>query len=150
MSDENSSATYKGFEAKWLILWAVMLGTFMGPLDASIVNTVLPDITRFFEADISIAQWVPTIYLLTISSLILLYGRLGDMVGYKKIFLYGLLFFTVSSALCGFSQSIWMLIALRGLQGLAAGMMMAVGFAIVTAAFPPPERGKAMGIYAIA
>ncbi len=109
-----------------------MLGSFMGPLDGSIVNTVLPDITRFFETEISIAQWVPTVYLLTISCLILLYGRLGDMVGYKRIFLYGLAAFTVASILCGLSQSIWMLIVFRAVQGLAAGMMMAVGFAIVT------------------
>jgi len=149
MTDIGASATNKGFEHKWLILTAVMLGTFMAPLDGSIVNTVLPDITRFFNTEISIAQWVPTVYLLTISCLILLYGRLGDMVGYKRIFLYGLAVFTVASILCGFSQSIWMLIAFRALQGLAGGMMMAVGFAIVTAAFPPTERGKAMGIYAI-
>jgi EmrB/QacA subfamily drug resistance transporter len=126
-----------------------MLGTFMAPLDGSIVTTVLPDITKFFHTEISIAQWVPAIYLLTISCLILLYGRLGDMIGYKKVFLYGLAAFTVTSILCGLSQSIWMLIAFRALQGLAAGMMMAVGFAIITAAFPPTERGKAMGIYAI-
>jgi len=136
-------------EKKWLVMIAVMLGTFMAPLDASIVNTVLPDITRYFKSDIAIVQWVPTIYLLTISSLILLYGRLGDMVGYKKIFLYGLAGFVVSSVLCGSSQSIWMLIAFRSLQGLAAGMLMAVGVAIVTSVFPPNERGKAMGIYAI-
>ncbi|MGB2885905.1 MAG: MFS transporter, partial [Dehalococcoidia bacterium] len=149
MTDPGPSATAKGHEAKWLILTAVMLGSFMGPLDGSIVNTVLPDITRFFETEISIAQWVPTVYLLTISCLILLYGRLGDMVGYKRIYLCGLAAFTVASIICGLSQSIWMLIAFRAVQGLAAGMMMAVGFAIVTAAFPPAERGKAMGIYAI-
>jgi EmrB/QacA subfamily drug resistance transporter len=72
------------------------------------------------------------------------------MVGYKKIYLYGLAGFTIASVLCGASQSIWMLIAFRGVQGLAAGMMMAVSFAIVVAAFPPLERGKAMGIFAIA
>jgi len=149
MSDTGASATKKRLETKWLILSAVMLGTFMAPLDASIVNTVLPDITRYFKTDISIAQWVPTVYLLTISCLILLYGRLGDIIGYKKIFLYGLAGFTVASVLCGASQSIWMLITFRAVQGLAAGMLMAVGFAIVTAAFPPFERGKAMGIYAI-
>jgi EmrB/QacA subfamily drug resistance transporter len=136
-------------EKKWLILSAVMLGSFLGPLGGSIVNTVLPDITRYFQTEISIAQWVPAIYLLTISCLILLYGRLGDMVGHKRIFLYGIAGFTVASILCGASQNIWMLIGFRALQGLPAGMMMAVGFAIVTAAFPPSERGKAMGIYAI-
>jgi EmrB/QacA subfamily drug resistance transporter len=147
--DIDASATKKGLESKWLILMAVMLGSIMGPLDASIVNTVIPSITTFFHAEISIAQWVLTVYVLTISCLILLYGRLGDMLGHKKIFLYGLAAFTVISVLCGLSQSIWMLIAFRALQGLAAGMMMAVGYAIITAAFPATERGKALGIYAI-
>jgi len=149
MSDNTSLAAKRGIEAKWLILAAVMLGAFMGPVDASIVNTVLPDITGYFKTDISIAQWVPTVYLLTISCLILLYGRLGDMVGYKKIFLAGLASFVVASILCGSSQSIWMLIVFRGLQGLAAGLLMAVGYAIIVAAFPPFERGRAMGIYAV-
>jgi EmrB/QacA subfamily drug resistance transporter len=71
------------------------------------------------------------------------------MVGYKKVFLAGLAAFVVASILCGTSQSIWMLIVFRGVQGLAAGLLMAVGYAIITAAFPPFERGRAMGIYAI-
>lgn len=137
------------FSRKWLVLGAVMLGSFLGPLDASAVNTILPEITDFFGTDISIAQWVPTVYLLTISCLILLYGRLGDMLGYKKIFVIGLGAFTFTSLLCGFSQSIWMLIAFRALQGLAAGMLMAVSYAIITSSFPPSERGRALGIYAI-
>lgn len=149
MADIGASATKKGLESKWLILLAVMIGTFMTPLDGSIVNTILPSITAFFHTDISIAQWVPTAYLLTISCLILLYGRLGDMLGYKRIFLSGLAAFTVTSVMCALSQGIWMLIAFRALQGLAASMIMAVGIAIVTAAFPATERGKALGIYAI-
>jgi len=149
MSESSAPAVKKGIELKWLVLSAVMLGSFMGPLDGSIVNTVLPNITAYFKTDISIVQWVPTIYLLTISCLILLYGRLGDMIGYKRVFLYGLAAFTIASVLCGASQSIWMLIAFRSIQGLAAGMTMAVGFAIITSVFPPAERGKAMGIYAI-
>jgi EmrB/QacA subfamily drug resistance transporter len=147
--DIDASTTKKGLESKWLILMAVMLGSVMGPLDASIVNTIIPSITKVFHAEISIAQWVLAVYLLTISCFILLYGRLGDMLGHKKIFLYGLAAFMVTSVLCGLSQSIWMLIVFRGLQGLAAGMMMAVGYAIITAAFPATERGKAFGIYAI-
>ncbi len=149
-SPESSTQAKSGHpDAKWAILAAVMLGSIMGPLDGSIVNTVLPSITEYFHTDISVAQWVPTIYLLTISCLILLYGRLGDMIGYRTVFLSGLAAFTVTSVLCGASQNIWMLIAFRALQGLAAGMMMSVGYAIVTTAFPPRERGKAMGIYAI-
>jgi len=107
---------------KWHILGAVMLGSIM----------------RAFDSDISLVQWVPTVYLLTISCLILLYGRLGDMIGYKKVFLSGLGAFTAASILCGLSQHIWMLITFRAVQGLAAGMMMS-----------PKERGKAMGIYAV-
>jgi len=150
MADSSVASTDQGLKSKWLILATVMIGSIMGPLDGSIVNTVLPEITRHFETDISIAQWVPTIYLLTISCLILLYGRLGDMVGYKKIYVWGVAGFTVTSVLCAVSQSIWMLIAFRALQGLAAGMMMAVSFAIITSIFPATERGKALGILAIA
>lgn len=139
----------QGLPNKWQILAAVMLGSIMGPLDGSIVNTVLPDITEHFRADIALMQWVPTVYLLTISCLILFYGRLGDMVGYKRVFLLGLGAFIATSVLCGVSQNVWMLIAFRALQALAAGMMMSVGYAIVTTAFPPQERGKAMGIYAV-
>jgi EmrB/QacA subfamily drug resistance transporter len=149
MNDSKAVTQQKGLQPKWLILSAVMLGSIMGPLDGSIVNTVLPTIAQDFDASISVIQWVPTVYLLTISCLILLYGRIGDMVGYKKVYLTGLAAFTVTSVLCGSSVSEWMLIACRGLQGLAAGMMMSVGYAIVTAAFPPRERGKAMGIYAV-
>jgi EmrB/QacA subfamily drug resistance transporter len=149
VADTSGSVPRKGLQTKWLVLAAVMLGSFMGPLDASIVNTVLPSITQYFHTDVSIAQWVPTVYLLTISCFILLYGRLGDILGYRRIFLFGLAAFTVNSLLCGLSQSIWMLIAFRALQGLAAGMIMAVGMAIITSSFPPTERGKALGIYAI-
>jgi MFS family permease len=87
-----------------------MLGSIMGPLDAGIVDTVLPSVTQVFHTEISIAQWVPTVYLLTISCLILLGGRLGDMIDHKRIFLYGLGAFTATSILCGLWQSIWMVI----------------------------------------
>lgn len=133
---------------KWLVLATVVAGIFTTALDSSIVNTILPTITASFHTDISIVQWVPTVYLLTISCFLLLYGRLGDMIGHRRVFLYGLTAFTITSILCGASQNIWMLIVCRVLQGLAASMMMAVGFAIITTAFPAMERGKAIGIYA--
>ncbi|MHC1610128.1 MAG: MFS transporter [Candidatus Methanospirareceae archaeon] len=135
-------------EKKWLILAAVMLGSIMGPIDASVVNVVLPTIADFFHAEISTAEWVPMIYLLMISSLLLTYGRLGDIIGYRRIYLSGLAGFIFSSALCGFSRSIEMLISCRAIQGITAGMTMAVSYAIVVSAFPPYERGKALGINA--
>ena len=148
MSEEAAKSSDNQKSSKWLILGAVMLGVIMGPIDASIVNVVLPSIAVYFQVDYALAQWVPTIYLLAICSFILFYGRLGDIYGYKRIFLTGLTLFTIFSLICGFSQSIWMLILFRTLQGLMIAMQMALGMAIVTAAFPPRERGKAIGIYA--
>jgi EmrB/QacA subfamily drug resistance transporter len=139
-----------GNVSRWMILGAVMMGVIMGPIDSSIVNVVLPSIAGYFKTDYSLAQWVPTIYLLAICSFILVYGRLGDMLGYKKIFLTGLACFAGASLLCGLSRSIWMLIVFRAVQGLTVAMQMALGLAIVTAAFHPSERGKAIGIYATA
>ncbi|MEJ2024043.1 MAG: MFS transporter [Deltaproteobacteria bacterium] len=146
MADSNHRKSTE--TSKWMILGAVMTGVIMGPIDGSIVNVVLPSITRYFHTDYSVAQWVPTIYLLAVCSFILVYGRLGDMFGYKKIFLTGLSCFAGASLLCGFSTSIWMLIVFRAIQGLTVAMQMAIGLAIVTEAFPPNMRGKAIGIYA--
>jgi len=75
------------YAQRYSILGSIMLGSIMGPIDASIVNIILPTITHFFGAPISTAQWVPMIYLLTMSSLLLFYGRLGDIMGYKRIYL---------------------------------------------------------------
>lgn len=133
---------------KWLVLAAIILGSLLTPLDSSVVNTVLPTITTYFHTDISIVQWVPVVYMLAISCLIMLNGRLGDMIGHKRIFLYGLVAFTAASILCGSSQNIWMLISFRVLQGFAASMIVSVGFALVVEAFPATERGKALGFYA--
>lgn len=111
-------------EQRYRVLAAVMLGGIMGPIDASIVNVILPTISSFFGASIATAQWVPLIYLLTISSLLLFFGRLGDIFGYKRVYLAGLGCFVVTSALCGLAPNIYWLIACRAIQGLGAGMMM--------------------------
>lgn len=137
------------YDRRYQVLAAIMLGGIMGPIDASIVNVILPSISSHFSSTIATAQWVPLIYLLAISSLLLFYGRLGDIIGYKKVYLAGLTFFTMSSGLCGIAPTIYWLIAFRGIQGLGAGMMVSVPFAILTATFPPQERGRAMGINAI-
>ena len=150
MTKETSICSPQGNKDKWKILSAVMMGVIMGPIDGSIVNTVLPTIAKYFQTDYALVQWVPTIYLLAICSFILVYGRLGDMLGYKRIFLIGLACFASASLLCGLSRNIWMLIIFRAVQGLTVAMQMALGLAIVTTAFHPKERGKAIGIYATA
>jgi len=140
------------YSHRYSILGAIMLGSIMGPIDASIVNVTHPTIAEYFSVELSLAQWVPMIYPLVISSLLLFYGRLGDIIGYKRVYLTGLAGFTVASALCGISylfSTIHWLILFRAIQGITAGMMMGVPYAIITASFPPEERGKAMGINAI-
>ncbi|MGQ9779737.1 MAG: MFS transporter [Bacillota bacterium] len=137
------------YERRYQVLAAIMLGGIMGPIDASIVNVILPTITSFFGVPIATAQWVPLIYLLTISSLLLFFGRLGDIWGYKPVYLMGLAGFIVASALCGLAPGISWLILFRAFQGVTAGMMMAVPYAIITATFPPQERGRALGLNAI-
>ncbi|MFC2013840.1 MFS transporter [Chloroflexota bacterium] len=140
------------YSGHYTILATIMLGSIMGPIDSSIVNVTLPTIAEYFEVELSTAQWVPMIYLLSISSLLLFYGRLGDILGYKRVYLTGLTGFIISSALCGFSNffpTIHWLIAFRAIQGLAAGMMIAMPPAIITASFPPTKRGRGLGIFAI-
>jgi EmrB/QacA subfamily drug resistance transporter len=137
------------YRQRYSVLFSIMLGSIMGPIDASIVNVILPTITQFFRVPISTAQWVPMIYLLTISSLLLFYGRLGDIFGYRRVYLSGLAGFIITSGLCGLSPTIHWLILFRAIQGLAAGMIAAMPYAIITGSFPPEERGKALGINAI-
>jgi len=138
------------YARKWLTLLVVSVGTFMATLDSSIVNISLPSITQALNTDLPTVQWVVTAYLLTITSLLLSFGRLGDILGRKPVYTAGFVVFTAASVICGLAQTIEQLILLRALQGVGAGMMMAISPAIVSAAFPSKERGKALGLHATA
>lgn len=135
-----------GVSNKWKILIVVLAGIIMGPLDASIVYIALPSIARYFGVDPATVGWVSMAYLLVMSSFLLAFGRLGDMFGFKRLNITGLLIFTGASALCGLAPSLGALIFFRGLQAVGAGLTMAMAPAIITAAFPPRERGKALGL----
>lgn len=124
----------------------VWIGIFMATLDGSIVNVALPTLTDFFKTDITTIEWVVMAYLVTITSLLLSLGRISDMIGRKIIFAGGLAVFTVGSGLCAFSTTEGQLILFRIFQGIGAAMLMATGVAIITHAFPPRERGRAMGL----
>jgi EmrB/QacA subfamily drug resistance transporter len=148
----NDKSQAREYSRRYSVLAAIMLGSIMGPIDASIVNVTLPTIAQYFDVELSVAQWVPMSYLIIISSLLLFFGRLGDIIGYKRIYLTGLSGFIIASGLCSaayFLPTIHWLIVFRAIQGLAAGMMMSVSYAIITASFPPVERGRALGINAI-
>ncbi len=133
-------------EYKWKAMFVVWIGIFMATLDGSIVNVALPTLTEYFNTDITTIEWVVMAYLLTITSLLLSLGRISDMVGRKTIFAGGLAIFTIGSGLCAVSASEGQLILYRVIQGIGAAMLMATGIAIITHAFPPRERGKAMGL----
>lgn len=133
-------------EYKWKAMAVVWIGIFMATLDGSIVNLALPVLTDFFKTDITTIEWVVMAYLLTITSLLMSLGRISDMIGRKIIFAGGLAVFTVGSGLCAFSTTEGQLILFRIFQGIGAAMLMATGIAIITHAFPPRERGKAMGL----
>ncbi len=134
---------------KWLVLSAVSLGTFMATLDGSIVNISLPKIQQAFGVNLSAVEWIVVAYLLVIGALLLPFGRLGDIVGYKWVYLSGFTLFAGASALCGSSQSVWILVGFRALQGIGAAMLQAMGPAIVTHTFGSRERGKALGLNSV-
>jgi EmrB/QacA subfamily drug resistance transporter len=134
------------FSRKWYVMAAVAMGTFLATIDGSIVNIALPTLTRAFDAQFATVQWVVLAYLLTVTTLMLSVGRLADMRGKKPIYVAGFAIFTLGSALCGLSPSVYALVAFRVLQGVGAAMTMALGMAIVTESFPPSERGRALGI----
>ena len=131
---------------RWYVLATVAIGTFMATLDSSIVNVALPTISSQLNSDLSTLQWVVTAYLLTITSLLPVFGRLADLFGRKKVFGLGFLVFIFGSALCGLAENIWFLVATRVLQAIGAAMLMSNSAAIITAIFPPKERGKALGL----
>lgn len=134
------------YSRKWFVLIAIAMAIFLGTVDGSIVNVALPTLVDEFETTFSVAQWVVLAYLLTQTSLTLMFGRLGDMIGKKPIFTAGFSVFTIGSVLAGLSPTIEFLIAARVVQAVGASMIFALGFAITTEAFPPSERGKALGI----
>lgn len=134
------------YSRKWYVMAAVAMGIFQATIDGSIVNIALPTIARELHVDFAMVQWVVLSYLLTVTTLMLSVGRLADMVGKKALYITGFITFTGGSVLCGLTPDITWLISFRVLQGLGAALVMALGAAIITEAFPPTERGQALGI----
>ena len=134
------------YSRKWLVLVAVAMAIFLGTIDGSIVNVALPTLADEFDTSFGVVQWVSLGYLLTQATLTLGFGRLGDMIGKKPIFTLGFGIFTTFSVLAGLSPTISLLIVARVFQAIGAAMIFAMGFAITTEAFPPSERGRALGI----
>ncbi len=131
---------------KWPILLIVVMSTFMATLDSSIVNVALPQMARALDVDTAQIQLVVTSYLIVIVGIILIFGKLGDMLGKTRIFTFGIAMFTLGSLLCGIGSSFPVLIGARIIQAVGAAATMANNQGIITQVFPATERGKALGL----
>lgn len=137
----NKNRTY----SKWSILFTVLIMTFMVTLDGSIVNVALPVMSSELNASMGDIEWVASIYLVVTCATILIFGRLGDMIGKVRIFQIGVILFTIGSLLCSISGKLPLLIGARVVQGLGSAAALANNQGIITESFPPDERGKALG-----
>jgi EmrB/QacA subfamily drug resistance transporter len=147
MSDQGSGAARSGF---FLLVFSISLATFMAGLDGTIVNIALPTISEAFHVSSTTVSWVATAYLLVMAGCVLIFGKISDIIGFKKIFLTGFVIFTLGSFACGtlpdLFHSLPVLVGSRMVQAVGGAMITAIAPAMVTAYIPMDQRGKAMGI----
>jgi EmrB/QacA subfamily drug resistance transporter len=134
--------------SKWWTLAAMCFALFMLMLDNTVVNVALPSIQRDLHASLSALQWTVSAYTLTLAVLMVTGGRLGDIFGRRKMFLFGVVVFGISSAVVGISLNDAVLVAFRAMQGVGAAFMMPATLSIITQAFPAHQRGTAIGTWA--
>ncbi len=132
---------------KWWTLGAVSLGLFMIMLDNTVVNVALPTIQRDLGAQLSELEWIVTGYALTFAAFLLTGGKLADQFGRRRIFIVGLAIFSASSLACALAPSAEFLIGARVVQGVGAALMNPATLSIISATFPPKQRGAAIGIW---
>ena len=135
----------KAPSGRWALA-SLSLAILLASLGTSIANVALPTLADAFGATFQQVQWIVLAYLLAITTLIVSVGRLGDLVGRRRLLLGGILLFTLASALCGMAPTLWLLIAARAAQGLGAAVMMALAMALVGETVPKAKTGRAMGL----
>jgi EmrB/QacA subfamily drug resistance transporter len=134
--------------SRWIALVVLCVGMLMIVLDATVVNVALPTIQDDLGFSQSSLAWVVNAYLIAFGGLLLLSGRIGDLIGHRRVFLWGLGIFTVASLLCGLAQTQGMLVAARFVQGAGGAMASAVTLGMIVTMFPEPrEQAKAIGVY---
>lgn len=142
------SAAHPLAPQRWSALVLLCLGELMIVLDTTIVNVALPSIQADLKFSETALVWVVNAYMLSYSGFLLLGGRLGDLYGHRRLFLAGIVLFTLASLACGLSTSQWMLIAARAVQGLGGAVVSAVALSLIMNLFTEPaDRAKAMGFY---
>ncbi|MEV0460193.1 MFS transporter [Catellatospora methionotrophica] len=132
---------------RWAALAVLCLGNYLILLDTSVVNTAAPVLMRTLDASIGQVLWVFNGYLLALASLLVVFSRLGDLLGPRRVFVGGLALFGVASLLCGLSQTAGQLIAARVLQGVGAAALLPQALVLITAIFPAAQRGAAFGVF---
>src|SRR3990170_6056638 len=133
---------------RWLALYVLCAGVLMIVIDATIVNVALPSIQEDLGFSQSNLAWVVNGYLIAFGGLLLLSGRLGDLIGRRRVFLFGLALFTAASLACGFASSQELLVIARFIQGIGGALTSAVILGMIVTMFPEPrEQAKAIGIY---
>lgn len=144
-ADRDEIVAGRGAPARWTLA-SLALSMLLSALGTSIANVGLPTLAQAFNASFQQVQWVVLAYLLAITTLIVSVGRLGDLLGRRRLLMAGLFLFTLASILCGLAPTLWMLLAARALQGLGAAIMMALTMAFVSAVVPKEKTGSAMGL----
>jgi EmrB/QacA subfamily drug resistance transporter len=144
--DRDPGIAFQSSAGRWLLIVAVA-GSGMAFLDGTVVNVALPDIGKDFDASTSALQWILNGYLLTLASLILLGGSLGDRYGRRRVFVLGIGLFTAASLLCAVAPSVELLIGARLLQGIGGALLTPGSLAILEASFRPADRARAIGAW---
>lgn len=134
---------------RWVAMFVLLLASFMNLIDVTIVNVAMPSLQRAFKASSSQIEWVVAAYILVFALGLLPFGRLGDVLGRRRMFLAGIVVFTVGSTFCGLSSSMEILIASRILQGLGGAMMVPQTLALAQVLFPPHERAIAFSLFGL-
>src|SRR6202049_574988 len=147
LTDELAPSTGRS-SGRWFALMVLCLGALMIVLDTTIVNVALPSIRQDLGFSETSLAWVVNAYLLTFGGFLLLGGRLGDLFGYRKLFLTGITLFTLASLACGLARTQGFLITARAIQGLGGAVVSAVALSLIMTLFTEPAgRAKAMGVF---
>ncbi len=145
VGEGHGQAVAAGHSARWALA-SLALSMLMPSLDTSIANSGLPTLATVFAASFHEVQWIVIAYLLAITTLIVSVGRLGDIVGRRRLLMTGIVLFTLASLLCGVAPTLWFLVAARVLQGIGASIMLVLTVALVGEAIPKARLGSAMGL----
>ena len=146
MSDDQPGIRFRSDRGRWVVA-AAALGSGIVFLDGTVVNVALPKISADLDSSLADMQWIVNAYLVTLSALLLLGGTLGDRLGRRKVFVAGLVVFTLASLACGLAPNVPFLVAARAVQGMGGALLVPGSLAIIGATFRPDDRGRAIGAW---